>query len=348
MYVNVRQGIVTTITSARIIGAAGIVYGIVSHHWWLALLITVIAFLSDYVDGWLARRWYVTSRFGAFFDPFADKVVTLTLIWLFVFHFHSAFYALVAIILSTYDVTTTTLRLMPITKRTITTSHIAKLKTTVLMLGLLCILARLMVTASYLQSMTGDIGNILLGIAALLSVISLKHYLRPSATHVEQHARLDDIDFGEWNRANGITCVLFDIEGTLVPWRSTKVSKSVRAIIDSANTAGVSHIGLVSNITPRNEAQAQAVTKQIGATYQLPRRRAQRKPSPYMIHAATRELGIPVAETAFVGDKLIDVIAAQRAGVKHIAWVEHLGTTDHPFDALVYRRVEPFIKWLMS
>jgi len=348
MYVNVRQSIVNVVTSARIICAVGIAYGIVSHHWWLAFLVTVIAFLSDYIDGWLARHWHVTSRFGAFFDPFADKVVTLTLIWLFVFHFHSVFYVVVAIILSAYDVTMTTLRLLPTTKRTITTSHIAKLKTTVLMLGLLCILVRLMVTASYLQSLTGDIGNTLLGFAALLSIMSLNHYLRPSPTHIEQHARLGDIDFAEWNHIEDITCVLFDIEGTLVPWRDTKIPKSVRAVLHSAKAAGISKFGLVSNISPDNKAQAQAVAKQLGITYQLPRRRAQRKPNPYMIHAAMRELGLPAAKTAFVGDKLIDVIAAQRAGVKRVAWVKHLGTADHPFDALVYRRIEPFIKWLMS
>jgi cardiolipin synthase len=35
----------------------------------------VIAAASDFADGWLARRWGVTSLFGAILDPIADKIL---------------------------------------------------------------------------------------------------------------------------------------------------------------------------------------------------------------------------------------------------------------------------------
>lgn len=35
---------------------------------------------SDWVDGWLARRWAVESRFGAVLDPLADKLTQATAI----------------------------------------------------------------------------------------------------------------------------------------------------------------------------------------------------------------------------------------------------------------------------
>ncbi|WP_241001488.1 CDP-alcohol phosphatidyltransferase family protein, partial [Pseudomonas viridiflava] len=35
----------------------------------------IIAALTDWFDGWLARRWNQTSAFGAFLDPVADKLM---------------------------------------------------------------------------------------------------------------------------------------------------------------------------------------------------------------------------------------------------------------------------------
>lgn len=45
-----------------------------------AAVIFLLASLTDWLDGWLARRWNQTSAFGAFLDPVADKLmVTVTL-----------------------------------------------------------------------------------------------------------------------------------------------------------------------------------------------------------------------------------------------------------------------------
>ncbi|MCW5777150.1 MAG: CDP-diacylglycerol--glycerol-3-phosphate 3-phosphatidyltransferase [Phycisphaeraceae bacterium] len=43
----------------------------------LAAAIFIIAALTDTLDGYLARRWHVISRFGRVMDPFADKVLIL-------------------------------------------------------------------------------------------------------------------------------------------------------------------------------------------------------------------------------------------------------------------------------
>jgi CDP-diacylglycerol---glycerol-3-phosphate 3-phosphatidyltransferase len=44
-----------------------------------ALLFCAIA-LTDWLDGFLARRWQVTSTFGAFLDPVADKLLVVVLL----------------------------------------------------------------------------------------------------------------------------------------------------------------------------------------------------------------------------------------------------------------------------
>ncbi|HVN48390.1 MAG TPA: CDP-diacylglycerol--glycerol-3-phosphate 3-phosphatidyltransferase [Bacteroidota bacterium] len=42
----------------------------------LSLAVLIFAAFTDWYDGWLARRWGYVTRWGAFFDPLADKVVT--------------------------------------------------------------------------------------------------------------------------------------------------------------------------------------------------------------------------------------------------------------------------------
>ena len=42
---------------------------------WLAMSIFAVAAITDWLDGWLARRLGLTSAFGAFLDPVADKLV---------------------------------------------------------------------------------------------------------------------------------------------------------------------------------------------------------------------------------------------------------------------------------
>lgn len=41
-----------------------------------ALTLTLLAGLTDALDGWVARRYQIVTRFGRFFDPVADKLLT--------------------------------------------------------------------------------------------------------------------------------------------------------------------------------------------------------------------------------------------------------------------------------
>jgi len=42
----------------------------------LALLVFCLAAITDWYDGWVARRWGYITRWGKFLDPLADKVLT--------------------------------------------------------------------------------------------------------------------------------------------------------------------------------------------------------------------------------------------------------------------------------
>lgn len=45
---------------------------------WTALALFVGAAVTDWCDGYLARRWNQISRFGAMLDPIADKAMVIT------------------------------------------------------------------------------------------------------------------------------------------------------------------------------------------------------------------------------------------------------------------------------
>ena len=60
----------------------------------LALTLFAIASLSDYLDGFLARKYHSETAFGEVLDPIADKIlvlfliITLTLFFQFQLHVH--------------------------------------------------------------------------------------------------------------------------------------------------------------------------------------------------------------------------------------------------------------------
>jgi cardiolipin synthase len=49
---------------------------------WLASLLFMAASITDYFDGWLARRWQMVSRLGRFLDPIADKLLVASVLLL--------------------------------------------------------------------------------------------------------------------------------------------------------------------------------------------------------------------------------------------------------------------------
>ncbi|WP_409433626.1 CDP-diacylglycerol--glycerol-3-phosphate 3-phosphatidyltransferase [Litorimonas sp. RW-G-Af-16] len=72
------------LTVARILSIPLIVYGILafSFGWegplarlWLIGGVFIAAVFTDFLDGYLARRWNVTSSFGRMIDPIADKLL---------------------------------------------------------------------------------------------------------------------------------------------------------------------------------------------------------------------------------------------------------------------------------
>lgn len=65
------------LSALRLLAAPLAAWLILNHHDTASLIVFAAAGASDGLDGYVARRWGVTSRFGAWLDPVADKLLML-------------------------------------------------------------------------------------------------------------------------------------------------------------------------------------------------------------------------------------------------------------------------------
>ena len=49
-------------------------------YYWIALFLYVTACFSDFLDGYLARKFDLESNFGRFLDPIADKILVVSIL----------------------------------------------------------------------------------------------------------------------------------------------------------------------------------------------------------------------------------------------------------------------------
>ena len=76
---SIPTSIPNIITLGRIILVPVIVWAIVSSQMEIAFAIFVIAGVSDAIDGFLAKRFNMTSELGALLDPLADKALLVSI-----------------------------------------------------------------------------------------------------------------------------------------------------------------------------------------------------------------------------------------------------------------------------
>lgn len=66
------------LTLLRIALVAPIIYAFYTEHFVLALILFIVAAISDAFDGIVARSFHSTSRFGSIADPVADKILLVS------------------------------------------------------------------------------------------------------------------------------------------------------------------------------------------------------------------------------------------------------------------------------
>ena len=102
---------------------------------WLALGVFILASLTDFVDGMIARKYNQVSDFGKFLDPLADKLLTIACMCIFCQWGRFPAWALVIVLCREFAVTG--LRLMAVQKgKVIAAGKSGKFKTASSMIGL--------------------------------------------------------------------------------------------------------------------------------------------------------------------------------------------------------------------
>ncbi|MCG2583396.1 CDP-diacylglycerol--glycerol-3-phosphate 3-phosphatidyltransferase [Massilia sp. TS11] len=141
-----------------------------------ATIVFIVAAVTDWFDGFLARRWNQTSAFGAFLDPVADKLMVagalLVLVQL------DRVNAVVAFIIIGREIAISALRewMAQIgASKSVAVHQIGKVKTTAQMVAIPMLLYDGMLFGAI---DTNYWGNPLLLIAAVLTVVSMFYYLR--------------------------------------------------------------------------------------------------------------------------------------------------------------------------
>ena len=107
---------------------------------WLALAVFIIASLTDYVDGQIARKCNQVSDFGKFLDPLADKLLTIAAMTMLCQWGRMPAWALMLVL--TREFAVTGLRLVAVGKgKVIAAGWSGKVKTASTMIGLCAVMA---------------------------------------------------------------------------------------------------------------------------------------------------------------------------------------------------------------
>src|SRR3954467_9030518 len=153
---------------------------------WTAMIVFAVAAITDWLDGYLARRWGQTSSFGAFLDPVADKLMVAAALILLVELGRAEAY--LAIIIIGREIAISALRewMAQLGKsRNVAVAFVGKVKTVAQMTALIALLLWENVIPGV---STPLLGTFALWVAAILTLWSMFHYLRLAAPHFRSAA----------------------------------------------------------------------------------------------------------------------------------------------------------------
>ena len=157
-------------------------------HNWIGMGVFALAAITDWFDGYLARRWGQTSSFGAFLDPVADKLMVAAALILLVELGRAEAY--LAIIIIGREIAISALRewMAQLGKsRNVAVAFVGKVKTVAQMTALIALLLWENVIPGISTSL---LGTFALWVAAILTLWSMFHYLRLAAPHFQSAAAI--------------------------------------------------------------------------------------------------------------------------------------------------------------
>ncbi len=155
---------------------------------WSALAVFIIASLTDFFDGWLARKWQQTSAIGRMLDPIADKLVVSVVLLLLAAEGSIAGWSLwAAVIILCREILVSGLReYLAAAKVSVPVTQLAKWKTTIQLVAIGFLLAG--PAGDKVVPYVTEAGHVLLWIAALITLYTGWDYFRGGLKHMSEDA----------------------------------------------------------------------------------------------------------------------------------------------------------------
>lgn len=148
--------------------------GMPASNFWAAFLFT-IASLSDWLDGFLARKLDLASDFGAFLDPIADKLLVVVVLIVLVTTYESLVIA--AVVLISREILISALREWMTLKgrrNLVSVEFSGKLKTSIQMIAIIALL----LFGADMPQWVWQLGFLGIHLAALISIYSMVVYFK--------------------------------------------------------------------------------------------------------------------------------------------------------------------------
>ncbi len=156
-----------------------------------AATIFMIASLTDWLDGYLARRLGQMTPFGAFLDPVADKLIVAVALVLLVGLHASPLLAVPALVIVGREIVVSALREWMArysARRGVAVSWLAKVKTTFQMIAIVVLLA----SGAEMESPLAILGYVLIYAAAVLTLWSMYKYVAIAWPDLASGMTVDD------------------------------------------------------------------------------------------------------------------------------------------------------------
>ena len=152
-----------------------------------ALVVFVAAAITDWLDGWIARRYGMVSAFGAFLDPVADKLMVAVALLLIVQRNPEVLLAVSAAIIIGREITVSALREWMAALgegARVKVAWTGKIKT---ILQMVAIGFLLYATDLWILPVL-PIGTVLLVAAAILTILSMITYLKAAWPAIQRQS----------------------------------------------------------------------------------------------------------------------------------------------------------------
>ncbi|MCL1944483.1 MAG: CDP-diacylglycerol--glycerol-3-phosphate 3-phosphatidyltransferase [Firmicutes bacterium] len=156
--------------------------GNIPHNRLIALIIFILAASTDFLDGWIARKYNLVTDLGKFLDPIADKLLVNSASILFVYEIYNndviqLCMLIITLIFVSRELIISAFRLIAVSKSVVLAADfLGKIKTVVQMIGIIVVLLATYITSDISEYVL-HIGIVVLLLAALLSILSCANYI---------------------------------------------------------------------------------------------------------------------------------------------------------------------------